>query len=49
MHLAHRVGIHVVATGGIGGAHRGANESFDVSAGRHCTGEISCGCSLCRG
>jgi pseudouridine-5'-phosphate glycosidase len=32
MHLAHRVGIYVVATGGIGGAHRGANESFDVSA-----------------
>jgi len=26
------VGIHVFATGGIGGVHRGASESFDISA-----------------
>lgn len=32
MHLAHAAGIPVFATGGIGGAHRGAGESFDVSA-----------------
>lgn len=32
MYLAHRAGIRVFATGGIGGAHRGAAESFDVSA-----------------
>ena len=30
--LAHRVGIRVFATGGLGGVHRGASESFDVSA-----------------
>ena len=38
--LAHRAGIAVFATGGLGGVHRGAAESFDVSAdlagaGRH--------------
>jgi pseudouridine-5'-phosphate glycosidase len=32
MHLARRAGIHVFATGGIGGVHRGASESFDISA-----------------
>jgi pseudouridine-5'-phosphate glycosidase len=32
MHLAHRAGIGVFATGGIGGVHRGAGESFDLSA-----------------
>lgn len=32
MHLAHRSGIRVFATGGIGGAHRDAAESFDISA-----------------
>jgi pseudouridine-5'-phosphate glycosidase len=32
MHLAHRAGIGVFATGGIGGVHRGAETSFDVSA-----------------
>jgi pseudouridylate synthase len=32
MYLAHRAGIQVFATGGIGGAHRGAGQSFDVSA-----------------
>ena len=30
--LAHRAGISVFATGGLGGVHRGATESFDVSA-----------------
>lgn len=29
---AHLAGIHVFATGGIGGVHRGAENSFDVSA-----------------
>ena len=32
MILAHMAGIKVFATGGIGGVHRGASESFDVSA-----------------
>ena len=31
-HLAHRAGIQVFATGGLGGVHRGARESFDESA-----------------
>ena len=31
-HLAHRAGIAVFATGGLGGVHRGAAESFDESA-----------------
>jgi pseudouridylate synthase len=31
-HIAALVGIHVFATGGLGGVHRGANESFDESA-----------------
>ncbi len=30
--LAHRAGIPVFATGGLGGVHRGAGQSFDVSA-----------------
>jgi pseudouridine-5'-phosphate glycosidase len=30
--LAHRAGIEVFATGGLGGVHRGAAHSFDVSA-----------------
>jgi pseudouridylate synthase len=30
--LAHRAGLRVFATGGIGGVHRGAGESFDISA-----------------
>lgn len=30
--LAHRAGLRVFATGGIGGVHRGATESFDISA-----------------
>ena len=32
MQIAHRAGIRVFATGGIGGVHRGAVHSFDVSA-----------------
>ncbi|MEO6577309.1 MAG: pseudouridine-5'-phosphate glycosidase [Candidatus Limnocylindria bacterium] len=32
MRLAHLSGIGVFATGGIGGVHRGASESFDVSS-----------------
>jgi pseudouridine-5'-phosphate glycosidase len=31
-HLATLAGIHIFATGGLGGVHRGANESFDESA-----------------
>ncbi|MDE3008338.1 MAG: pseudouridine-5'-phosphate glycosidase [Acidobacteriota bacterium] len=30
--VAHRAGIDVMATGGLGGVHRGASESFDESA-----------------
>jgi pseudouridylate synthase len=30
--LAHRAGLKVFATGGIGGVHRGAEDSFDISA-----------------
>jgi pseudouridine-5'-phosphate glycosidase len=32
MIAAYRAGIHVFATGGIGGVHRGAEETFDISA-----------------
>jgi pseudouridine-5'-phosphate glycosidase len=32
MFLAHLAGIRLLATGGIGGVHRGANETFDISA-----------------
>jgi pseudouridylate synthase len=32
MRLAAMAGIHVFATGGIGGAHRGAERNFDISA-----------------
>ncbi|MHA6267784.1 pseudouridine-5'-phosphate glycosidase [Aliiroseovarius sp. CAU 1755] len=32
MIAAHLAGIHVFATGGIGGVHRGADTSFDISA-----------------
>lgn len=35
MICAHLAGIHVFATGGIGGVHRGAEHSFDVSADLH--------------
>lgn len=32
MHCAHRAGIRVFATGGIGGVHRSLDQAFDVSA-----------------
>jgi pseudouridine-5'-phosphate glycosidase len=32
MRIAEQGGVKVFATGGIGGAHRGANETFDISA-----------------
>lgn len=32
MFLAHRAGIRILATGGIGGVHRGAVETLDISA-----------------
>jgi pseudouridine-5'-phosphate glycosidase len=32
LHLAQAAGIRVFATGGIGGVHRGATDSFDISA-----------------
>ncbi len=32
LHLANRVGVKVFATGGVGGAHRGASDTFDISA-----------------
>ncbi|MGI9524322.1 MAG: pseudouridine-5'-phosphate glycosidase [Hyphomicrobiaceae bacterium] len=35
MIAAHAVGISVFATGGIGGVHRGAEKSFDISADLH--------------
>ena len=35
MIAAHLAGIHVFATGGIGGVHRGAENSFDISADLH--------------
>lgn len=35
MIAAHQAGISVFATGGIGGVHRGAEQSFDVSADLH--------------
>ena len=31
MHIAHQSGISVFSTGGIGGVHRGAKRSFDIS------------------
>ena len=30
--IASRAGIHIIATGGIGGAHRGSEKTFDISA-----------------
>ena len=32
MMAAHAAGVDIFATGGIGGVHRGAHESFDISA-----------------
>lgn len=34
-HLAHQAGISIFATGGLGGVHRGAQESWDESADLH--------------
>ena len=31
MHIAHQSGLSVISTGGIGGVHRGAEKTFDVS------------------
>ncbi|KAK5119494.1 hypothetical protein LTR85_007594 [Meristemomyces frigidus] len=49
MILAHRAGIRVFATGGLGGVHRGAEQTMDVSAdltelGRTPVAVISSGC-----
>ena len=49
MLLAHRAGIKVFATGGLGGVHRGADQTMDVSAdltelGRTPVAVISSGC-----
>ena len=49
MILAHLAGIRVVATGGLGGVHRGAESSMDISAdltelGRTPVAVISSGC-----
>jgi pseudouridine-5'-phosphate glycosidase len=32
LHLAHAAGIKIFSTGGIGGVHRGAGDTFDISA-----------------
>jgi pseudouridylate synthase len=40
MHIAAMAGISVFATGGIGGVHRGAEETFDVSADLAALGSI---------
>ncbi|KAK5707118.1 hypothetical protein LTR17_020990 [Elasticomyces elasticus] len=49
MLLAHKAGIRVFATGGLGGVHRGVEETFDISAdltelGRTPVAVISSGC-----
>ena len=49
MMLAHRVGINVFATGGLGGVHQGGEKSFDISAdltelGRTPVAVVSAGC-----
>lgn len=49
MVLAHMAGIKIFATGGLGGVHRGGEDSFDISAdltelGRTPTAVISSGC-----
>ena len=40
MFLAHQAGIEFFVTGGIGGAHRKANETFDISADLEALGNI---------
>eukprot|EP00485_Elphidium_margaritaceum_P020119 CAMPEP_0202725600 /NCGR_PEP_ID=MMETSP1385-20130828/183508_1 /ASSEMBLY_ACC=CAM_ASM_000861 /TAXON_ID=933848 /ORGANISM="Elphidium margaritaceum" /LENGTH=54 /DNA_ID=CAMNT_0049391755 /DNA_START=82 /DNA_END=243 /DNA_ORIENTATION=- len=32
MYIAHLCGIHIFVTGGIGGVHRGVEETMDISA-----------------
>lgn len=49
MFLAHRAGIKVFGTGGLGGVHRGGQDTFDISAdltelGRTPVAVISSGC-----
>jgi pseudouridine-5'-phosphate glycosidase len=39
-HIAHRAGISIFATGGLGGVHRGAQESWDESADLHSLANI---------
>ncbi|WP_116111842.1 pseudouridine-5'-phosphate glycosidase [Austwickia chelonae] len=39
-HLAHRAGIAVFATGGLGGVHRGASFSFDESTDLHTLSQV---------
>eukprot|EP00210_Caulerpa_lentillifera_P002437 g2335.t1 len=41
MHLAHLSGIGVFVTGGIGGVHRGGENSFDISADLDTAGRVS--------
>src|SRR5262245_48900783 len=41
MAVASRVGIQVFATGGIGGVHRGAEETGDISADLHALGSLA--------
>jgi pseudouridylate synthase len=48
LRLAHLAGIKVFATGGIGGVHRGASESFDISADLTALAQISLIC-VCAG
>lgn len=40
LHLAHRAGIQVLATGGIGGVHRGADQTGDISQDLKALGRI---------
>ncbi|GAB79127.1 pseudouridine-5'-phosphate glycosidase [Austwickia chelonae] len=40
IHLAHRAGVAVFATGGLGGVHRGASASFDESTDLHALSQV---------
>src|ERR1043165_6938020 len=48
MRIAERGGLRVFATGGIGGVHRGASETFDISADLTALGQIPLIC-VCAG
>jgi pseudouridine-5'-phosphate glycosidase len=48
-HLAALAGIHIFATGGLGGVHRGANESFDESADLTALANLDMTVAVCRG